>query len=189
MRHQAARGQLTSSGQQNGLRKPGNANATYTRTRIKGINKVLPNLGGVTCRRCQISWGVSHRQGVAEEAVALGVETAGLQSTQLQAAMPDTTYQVVVNVAVAGGGDKDQPIRLIHAQMLHLNLVLLEGLQHLGRERHHTLSPCLGGSPLHLAADHPSPSLRSQDHCPAKDAGFPESPLALKPPSHNSGHE
>jgi len=84
--------------------------------------------------------------------MALGVETAGLQSTPLQASVPDTTYQMVVDVAVAGAGEKHQSIGVIHAQQLHLSLVLLEGLQHLGRQWHHTLSPCLGGSPLHLAA-------------------------------------
>jgi len=33
---------------------------------------------------------------------------------------------------------------------LHLLLVLLEGLQHLGRQWHHTLSACLGGRPTVL---------------------------------------
>jgi len=117
------------------------------------------------CRRCQISWGVSHRQGVAEEAVALGVKTAGLQSTPLQAAMPHTTHQMVVDIRVAGGSDKDQPIRGINPQLLHLSFVLLQGLQHLGGQWHHTLSPCLGGSPLHLAAGIPiTPQALADQH-------------------------
>ena len=82
--------------------------------------------------------------------MALGVEAAGLQSTTLQAAVPHTTHQMVVDVGVAGGGDKHQPVGVIHAQLLHLLLMLPQGLQHLGRQWHHTLSPCLRWSPLHL---------------------------------------
>ena len=36
--------------------------------------------------------------------MALGVEAAGLQSTTLQAAVPHTTHQMVVDVGVTGGG-------------------------------------------------------------------------------------
>jgi len=38
--------------------------------------------------------------------MALGVQAAGLQSTTLQAAVPYTTHQMVVDVCVTGGGDK-----------------------------------------------------------------------------------
>ena len=80
----------------------------------------------------------------------LGVKTAGLQSKTLQAAVPHTTHQMVVDVGVTGGGDKHQPVGVINPQLLHLLLVLLEGLQHLGRQWHNSLPPCLGGSPTVL---------------------------------------
>ena len=54
--------------------------------------------------------------------MALSVETAGLQSTTLQAAVPHTTHQMVVDVGVTGGGDKHQPVGVIHAQLLHLDI-------------------------------------------------------------------
>ncbi len=82
--------------------------------------------------------------------MALGVEAAGLQSTTLQAAVPHTTHQMVVDVGVAGGGDKHQPVGVVNPQVLHLLPVLLEGLQHLGRQWHHSLLTCLGGRPTVL---------------------------------------
>ena len=82
--------------------------------------------------------------------MALSVEAAGLQSTTLQRAVPHTTHQMVVDIRVAGGGDKHQSVGVVNPQLLHLLLVLLEGLQHLGRQGHHTLPPCLGGRPTVL---------------------------------------
>ena len=82
--------------------------------------------------------------------MALGVEAAGLQSTTLQASVPHTTHQMVVDVAVAGGRDKHQPVRVIHAQVLHLQLMLPQGLQHLGRQWHHSLLARLRWSPTML---------------------------------------
>ena len=79
--------------------------------------------------------------------MALGIKAAGLQAATLQAAMPDTTQQVVIDIGVAAVSDKHQPIGLIDAQLLHLLLVLLQGLQHLERQWHNTLSSCLGGCP------------------------------------------
>ena len=49
--------------------------------------------------------------GVRQEAVAFGVETAGLKSITLQAALTDTTHQMVGDVAVAGRGERYKPIR------------------------------------------------------------------------------
>jgi len=82
--------------------------------------------------------------------MALGVETAGLQSTTLQRPLPHTTRQMVVDIRLAGWGDKHQPIRVVDAQQLHLHLVLsqhLQHLQHLSGQGHHTLSACLGRCP------------------------------------------
>ena len=93
---------------------------------------------------------------MGEEAVALGVKTAGLQSTTLQAAVPPTTHQLVVDVWVTGGGEKHQPIRLMHTQVLHLPLVLSQGLKHLRSKGHHTLLARLGGSPLNRPAGIPT---------------------------------
>ena len=42
--------------------------------------------------------------------------------------------EVVLDIAAAAESDKHQPIGLINAQLLHLLLVLLQGLQHQGRE-------------------------------------------------------
>ena len=41
--------------------------------------------------------------------MAFGVETAGLKSITLQAALPDTTHQMVGDVAVAGRGEDTSP--------------------------------------------------------------------------------
>ena len=79
--------------------------------------------------------------------MALGVEAAGLQSKTLQAALPSTTHQIVVDVAVAGGGDKRQPIRVIDSQRLYPLIVLSQHLQLLYGQWHNPLSPCLRGSP------------------------------------------
>ena len=79
--------------------------------------------------------------------MALGIKAAGLQSTSLQAAMPHTTQQVVIDVAVASGRDEYQPIRVVDAQLLHLHLVLSQHLQHLSGQGHNPLSACLGRCP------------------------------------------
>ena len=79
--------------------------------------------------------------------MALGVKTAGLHATPPQAAVPHTTHQMVVDVAVACGGNKHQSIRLIHTQLLHLLLVLSHHLQHLSGQGHHSLSACFGRRP------------------------------------------
>ena len=82
--------------------------------------------------------------------MALGVEAAGLQSTTHQAAVPHTTHQMVVDIRVAGGGDKHQSVGVANPQLLHLLLVLPQDLQHPGRQWHHTLPACLSGSPTVL---------------------------------------
>ena len=79
--------------------------------------------------------------------MALGIKAAGLQAATLQAAMPDTTQQVVIDIGVAAVSDKHQPIGLIDAQLRHLLLMSPQGLKHLERQWHNTLSPCLGWSP------------------------------------------
>ena len=79
--------------------------------------------------------------------MALGIKAAGLQAATLQAAMPDTTQQVVIDIAVAAVRNKHQPIGLIDAQHLHLLLVLLQHIQHLLCQWHHSLLACLRGSP------------------------------------------
>jgi len=117
--------------------------------------------------------------------MALGVEAAGLQSTTLQASVPHTTYQVVVDVAVAGGGEKDQPIGVIHAQMLHLSLVLPQDLQHLRGQGRHTLLSHLGGSPLHLPAGIP---ITSQALADQHLTLFPADAIPGQPPDFGIPH-
>ena len=75
--------------------------------------------------------------------MALGIKTAGLQSTALKRPLPHTTHQMVIDVAVAGGGDKHQTIRVIDAQLLHLLLVLSQHLQHLCGQWHNPSLPVL----------------------------------------------
>jgi hypothetical protein len=57
---------------------------------------------------------------------------------------------MVVDVGVAGGGDKHQSVGVVNPQLLHLLLMLPQGLLHLGRQWHHTLFPCLSGRPTVL---------------------------------------
>ena len=78
--------------------------------------------------------------------MTLSVKTAELQSTTMQAAVPRTTHQVVVDVGVTDGGDKHQPIGVKNPQLLHLSLVLLQGLHHLSGQLHRSLLTHLGGS-------------------------------------------
>ena len=54
----------------------------------------------------------THRSGVRMKAVTLDVEATGLQSTTLKAAVPATTKQVVIDIAVAGRGNKRQAVGL-----------------------------------------------------------------------------
>jgi hypothetical protein len=56
--------------------------------------------------------------------MALSAETTGLQPTTLQAAVPHTTQQMVIDIRVAGRRDKHGPIGVLDAQLLHPVLVL-----------------------------------------------------------------
>ena len=86
-------------------------------------------LGGITSRWCQIGRGVAHRQGVRGRS-GVGHTTASASVPNLWAAVPHTSQQVVIDIGMAGRDEKYQSIRLIHAQLLHLHLVVLQGLQH-----------------------------------------------------------
>ena len=60
--------------------------------------------------------------------MALGIKTAWLQIAAFQGAAPHPCKQVVIDIAMGAGGQEDQPVRVIETQLLHLLLVLLEGI-------------------------------------------------------------
>ena len=60
--------------------------------------------------------------------MALGIQASWLQTAAFQRPTPHPRQQVVIDIAVGAGGQEDQSVGVIETQLLHLLLVLLEGI-------------------------------------------------------------
>ena len=79
--------------------------------------------------------------------MALGIETAGLETTTFQRTLPYPCQQLVIDIAVGVGGEEHQSVRVIEIPLLHLPLMLLQDGGNQRGQGHHPLLACLGAAP------------------------------------------